>query len=190
MTPFTAAHPQIVPKRTSAAGVNGFGFGGPEFGRLGRLQSLSIGRFTLPDLVADFTTQTQGAFAVPFVAANVGGSVWKRFTLTLNYYGQTMVLTPNASFGDPDAYERAGLFLLNRGGRYVVLNVRPGTPAAQAGIADGDTIVSIDGKPASSMSLQAVRQLFYGVPGTQLHLRVASKAGMQRDVTLTLRDFV
>ncbi len=190
MGPFIAAHPQIVPARVTAVGVTGFGFGGPALGKLGRLQTLTIGNFTLPNVVADFTTQTKGAFAVPFVAGNVGGNIWKRFTLTLDYYNQTMALTPNASFNEPDSYERAGLFLLNRNGSYLVADVRPGTPAAQAGIVAGDTIVGVDGRPASSMSLQGLRELFYRAPGTVLHLRVQGKNGATRDVALTLRDFI
>ncbi len=190
MGPFIAAHPRVVPQKTSAIGVSGFGFGGPALGKLGRLQSLGIGTFALPDIVADFTTQEKGAFAQPFVAANVGGNVWRRFTLTLDYGKRTMALTPNADFSTPDSYERAGMFLLNQGGKYVVLDARPGTPAAQAGIVPGDTIDTIDGKAASSMSLQAVRQLFFGAPGTALHLGLTAKDGTRRTVTLTLRDYV
>lgn len=190
MGPFMAAHPQVVPKTLTAAGVNGFGFGGPALGRLGRLGSLAFASYTLPGVVADFTTQEKGAFAVPFVAANVGGGIWKRFALTLDYGKQTMALVANAAFDRRDEYERAGVFLLNRGGKYLVLDVRPGTPAAQAGIVKGDTIETIDGKPASDMSLQALRELFFGQPGTVVHLGLAGKDGTQRNVTLTLQDFV
>ncbi|HEY1655527.1 MAG TPA: aspartyl protease family protein, partial [Candidatus Tumulicola sp.] len=190
MGPFMAAHPQVVPKTLTAAGVTGFGFGGPSFGKLGRIGSVSFGSFTLPQVVGDFTTQEKGAFAVPFVAANVGGGIWKRFALTLDYGKQTMALVANDSLNKPDVYERAGLFLLNRGGKYVVLDARPGTPAAQAGIVKGDVIATIDGKAASSMTLQAVRELFFGQPGTVLHLGLIGKDGTQRTVALTLQDFV
>lgn len=189
-TPFLAAHPSVIPATLTAVGVNGFGFGGPEFGKLGRIASLQFAGFTLHDVVGDFTIQQKGAFAAPFVAANVGGNLWRRFTLTLDYGNQTMTLRPDAAFDQPDVHERAGLFLLNRGGKYVVLDARPGTPAAQAGIVRGDTIVTIDGKPADGMTLQAVRNLFYGAPGTTIRMGVAGKDGTVRNVVLTLRDFV
>ena len=190
MTPFIAAHPQVVPTTLSAVGVNGFGFGGPSMGRLGRIRTVGFGTFTLHNVVGDFTAQKKGAFAMPFIAGNVGGNILRRFALTLDYGKQTMALTPNGSFDQPDVYERAGLFLLNRGGKYVVLEARAGTPAAQAGIAKGDTIDSIDGKPASTMTLQAVRQLFFGAPGTMLQIGLVAKDGTKRTVALTLRDFV
>lgn len=190
MAPFMAAHPQVVPKTLTADGVNGFGFGGPSFGKLGRIGSVSIGSFTLPQVVGDFTSQRKGAFAVPFVAANVGGGIWKRFAVTLDYGKHTMALVANESLDKRDVYERAGLFLLNRGGKYVVLDARPGTAAARAGIVKGDVIATIDGKAASSMSLQAVRELFFGQPGSVLQIGVVGKDGAQRTVSLTLQDFV
>lgn len=189
-SPFLADHPQVVPATLSGIGVNGYGFGGPSFGKLGRLQDVAFGGFTLHNVVGDFTSQTKGALAEPFVAANVGGNLWRRFTLTLDYGKQTMTLTPNAAFDQPDSYERAGLFLLNKAGTYVVLDARPGTPAAAAGIVKGDTIVSVDGKPASGMTLQQVRELFYGVPGTVIRLTVSGPTGTQRDAVVTLRDYI
>jgi hypothetical protein len=190
MSPFMAAHPQVIPQNTSAVGINGFGFGGPAMGKLGRLQSYGMGKYTLQDVVADFTTQEKGALAAPAVAANVGGGIWKRFALTLDYYKQTMALTPNSAYDTPDTYERAGLFLLNRGGKYIVIDSRPGTAAAKAGIVKGDTITTIDGKPASSMSLQAVRQLFFQAPGTIIHMGLTAKDGTERTVNLVLTNFV
>jgi hypothetical protein len=190
MGPFIAANPQVVPATMSAVGVNGFGFGGPALGKLGRIRSVSFGGFTLSNVVGDFTTQQKGALAEPFVAANVGGNIWRRFTLTLDYGKQTMALTPNAAFEQTDVYERAGLFLLNRGGKFVVLDSRPGTPAARAGILRGDSIVTIDGKPVAGMSLQSVREMMYGAAGTTIRLGVMSKDGATRNVVVTLQDFV
>ncbi len=174
----------------SQLGVTGFGFGGAAFGKLGRLQSVTIGTFTLPGIVADFTAQREGALAAPFLGANVGGNLLKKFSLRLDYANQTMALTPNASLNDPDVYERAGLFLVNKSGKYVVLDARPGTASAQAGIAEGDTIDSIDGKPTSSMSLEAVRGLFLAAPGTTYQVGLTTKDGKQKQVALTLQDFI
>ncbi len=188
--PFIASHPQIVPQTMSQVGVNGFGFGGAALGKLGRLQSLTIGTFTLPGVVADFTAQQQGALAAPFVGANVGGNILKKFSMRLDYANQTMALTANASLNDPDVYERAGLFLVNKAGKYVVLDVRPGTASARAGIAKGDTIDSIDGKPASSMSLEALRGLFFAAPGTTYQIGLTTKDGTQKQVALTLQNFI
>jgi hypothetical protein len=186
--PFVAAHPQVVPPAHSAVGVNGFGVGGAAMGFLGRLTSLQIGHFDLQGLLADYSTQKQGFFASPFLAANVGGGVWKRFTVTFDYVRETMALAPNADVAVHETYERAGLFLIAAGNKIVVYDARPGTPAADAGIVKGDTIVAIDGKPATS--LQQARDAMSEPAGTVLRLQLAAKDGTTRTVTLTLRDWV
>jgi len=188
--PVLSDHPAVVPPNASAPGVTGFGFGGAAYGRLGRLQSLAFGKFTLHDVIGDYTVQAKGAFAMPFVAGNVGGGIWKRFALTLDYDKLTMALVPDAAYSEPDSYERAGVFLISSGGKYVIFDVRANTPAAGAGLVKGDTIDSIDGQPASSMSLDAVRAALMRPAGTLVKLGVAAKDGTNREVDLTLADFV
>jgi hypothetical protein len=186
-TPFVEAHPSVVPARLTALGVNGFGVGGLTPGRLGRVQTLSFGGLTLRDLVGDYTTQTEGGLAVPFIGANVGGAVWKRFTMTLDYHRLIMTLTPNADFDMRDHWDRSGVFLVNKGA-LTIIDVRPGTPAANAGLAKGDVIVSVNG--ASGPSLRQVRELFSAEPGTVEHLVVKRKDGTMHRIDLTLKDYV
>ncbi|MBV8499825.1 MAG: aspartyl protease family protein [Candidatus Eremiobacteraeota bacterium] len=190
MTPFLAAHPQIVPKSTTAVGINGFGLGGPALGKLGRVREVGIDDLTLTNLVADYSTQTAGALTAPFVAANVGGNLLRRFAVTFDYGNGTMTLVPNSSFDEADAYERSGLFLIRHGASIVVADARPGTPAANAGIAKGDAIASVNGTPVAQMPLYAIRQLLMQAPGTTVTLGIANKDGSQRTVTLTLKDYV
>jgi len=190
MAPFMAAHPQVVPSTLTASGVNGFGFGGPAMGKLGRVQSIGIDDLQVTNVVGDFTTQTAGALAAAFVGANVGGNLLRRFTVTFDYYNGTMTLVPNAAFSEPDAYERSGLFLIRRAGSVTVIDSRPGTPAAAAGITKGDTIVSVNGAPASGMELAEIRSALAQSAGTKVTLVVAAKDGTQRTVTLTLADYV
>lgn len=188
--PFVAAHPQVTPPTLTAKTVTGFGFGGPAFGRLGRLRSVGIGPFVVPQVVADFSSQTQGAFAMPFVAANVGGNLLKRFDLVLDYGASRMMLTPNALFRQPDFYERAGLFIVNREGAKVVYDVRPDSPAAAAGIVKGDVIATLNGTEAASRSLDDVRNAFLAKPGTIVRLGLTAPDGAAKSVRIRLADGV
>jgi hypothetical protein len=190
MAPFAASHPQIVPASLTGEGIDGFGVGGPAMGKLGRVRSVGIDDLQLNNLVGDFSTQTEGAFAAPFVAANIGGNLLRRFTVTFDYDNGTMTLVPNAAFNEPDSYERSGLFLIKHGGRIVVADSRPGTPAAAAGIVKGDVIDSIDGAPASTMLLGDIRARLAQPAGTVVTLQLSAKDGTQRTVKLTLRDYV
>lgn len=186
-TPFLEAHPSVVPTKVTEPGVNGFGVGGPTHGRLGRLQTLSFGGLTLHDLVGDYPAQGEGGSDLPFFGANVGGGVWKRFTMTLDYHGRTMTLTPNGDILVRDEWDRSGLYLINKGG-ITVIDVRPGTPAATAGLKKGDVIVSLSG--SSNPSLLEVRGVFRAAPGTVVHLVIKSKDGSTHNVDLTLADYV
>lgn len=189
LSPFLAAHPSIVPPNATAVGADGFGIGGPALGRLART-TLQIGPYTFPDTITDLSAQTRGAFADPYTAGNVGAGVWKRFALTLDYGRQTMTLVPDAGFAERDTYDRSGLFLITRGGKIIVADVRPGTPAARAGIASGDVLTTVDGTDVATYGLVGMRDLLRGAPGTSLTLGVAAPDGATRTATVTLHDYV
>ncbi len=186
-TPFLEAHPSVVPTKVTEPGVDGFGVGGPAPGRLGRVQAFTFGGLTLHDLVGDYPAQGGGASDLPFLGANVGGGVLKRFTMTLDYHGRTMTLTPNADISVRDQWDRSGLYLINKDG-ITVIDVRPGTPAAAAGLKKGDVIVSLSG--SSNPSLLGVRGAFLAAPGTVVHLVIKSKDGSTHNVDLTLANYV
>jgi Aspartyl protease/PDZ domain len=186
-TPFIKAHPSVIPAKLSAPGVNGFGVGGRHIGRLGRLKALAFGGFTLHYVVGDYTDQSKGGFAMPFIGANVGGGIWKRFTMTLDYCKLMMALTPNSSFGLRDHWDRSGVFLLDNGA-ITIVDVRPGTPAARVGLTKGDVIISVNG--SSRFSLEDIRQIFLGPVGSVVHLTINRKDGTTRKVDLVLEDFV
>ena len=85
---------------------------------------------------------------------------------------------------------KIGLFIIAPAGQLTALDVRAGTAAARAGLVRGDRLISIKGKPASSINLVQIRNLFRSPSGTAVHLAVRNKAGAERTVTLTLRDYV
>jgi hypothetical protein len=188
-SPFLAAHPSIVPPNAAAIGENGFGIGGAALGRLGRT-TLQVGSFTIPDVITDLSTQTRGAFADPFIAGNVGAGTWKRFAVTFDYAKQTMTLAPNANYGARETYDRSGTFLIVRDGKIVVADVRPGTAAADAGLAKGDVLTAVDDKDPAGMGLAAIRTLFRGPAGTVITLAFTAKDGSAKTAALRLRDYV
>ncbi|HEX8827059.1 MAG TPA: aspartyl protease family protein, partial [Xanthobacteraceae bacterium] len=161
-TPFLAAHPQIAALAKTAPGVVGFGVGGPSYARLGRVPILQLGPFDVKNTVADFAVQTKGAFADPFNPANIGGAIWRRFTVTFDYAHQQLLLAKDASFDEPLAYDRSGIFLIDAKGAYTVISVMPGTPAATSGLTKGDVILAVNGAPASNDSLAGLRTLLSG----------------------------
>jgi C-terminal processing protease CtpA/Prc len=71
-------------------------------------------------------------------------------------------------------------------GRFVVHDVIPESPAANAGIEPGDSLLEIAGRNAESLQLEQLRALLRAGPGTTYLLRF-QRAGQVR---LTLRRLV
>ena len=71
--------------------------------------------------------------------------------------GTVKVVTPVS-----DAPGTLGMLVEERGGALAVINVQSGGPAANAGIEVGDTIVSIDGRAVSELSLRVAKRMFVG----------------------------
>lgn len=186
---FLGNHAAIAALARTPPTVTGFGVGGPSYSRLGRIPSLQIGPYSVANSVAMFSTQTQGALADPYNPANIGGAIWRRFDLTFDYAHDRLLLAKNARFDAPFGYDRSGLFIIDTDGAYTVLSVLDGSPAAHAGIRKGDAIAAVNGVPASSESLAALREQLSAPSGTVVRLGLRG-AQTTRDVTLTLADYV
>jgi C-terminal processing protease CtpA/Prc len=53
-----------------------------------------------------------------------------------------------------------------------IVKIEPGSPADQAGLSTGDTVLAVDGKPTSRTPGELVRQRSFGKRGDTLHLTV------------------
>jgi len=188
--PFLAAHPAIAALAKTAPGVTGFGVGGPAIARLGRIPEVQIGPYQISNTIAGFAAQKKGAFADPYDPVNVGAGTLRRFIVTFDYAHQQLLLAKGADYDAPASYDRSGIFLIVANGAYTVLSVFPGSPAAAGGLAKGDVILAINGAQVSTDSLAAVRALLSQNAGTVVHLHVRGAQGAERDVTLTLADYV
>lgn len=71
----------------------------------------------------------------------------------------------------PDPGGRIGLAIASRkDGAFIIQRVLPGSPAAEAGIAPGDRIVAVDGKPVGLLTLAQTVAELRGAPGAALDL--------------------
>jgi carboxyl-terminal processing protease len=65
-------------------------------------------------------------------------------------------------------------------GSVLVVGVKPGGPAAAAGVVVGDRILAVDGRPVGEISAD-FQKAIRGLPGTSLTLRVRAADGAERD---------
>jgi hypothetical protein len=65
------------------------------------------------------------------------------------------------------------ILVVSKDGRHFTISgILANSPAAQAGIIDGDEIISIDDQPVTGLNLDKVSERIRGKPGTSVHLRL------------------
>ena len=187
-SPFVREHTLVEKYHAAPDAVIGWGVGGPSRGRPARLGMLKLGDLEIPGIAGDLYTGDKGSFANPDLAGNLGGGVFKRFTVAFDYANKRLYFKPNAGYGKPDAFDRSGFFLLADQDALVVADVAADSAAAKAGFAPDDRIVAIDGAPADRKSLVAWRAKLRDLPvGTKLKVE-RMHGGTKETVELVLMD--
>jgi C-terminal processing protease CtpA/Prc len=110
-----------------------------------------------------------------------------RYVVTLDFPGKAVYLKEGQRYGEADRDDMSGIWLVDRGGRKVVVDVFPGSPAQEAGIRTGDAILGIDGHNADNMSLFELRDLLKR-EATSI-AAVISRKGRAIELTVRLRDY-
>jgi len=189
--PFVADHHLAEKYQPKFQGVSGWGLGGPVRSYMVRSQSLKIGQFELHGLIARLSLNKSGATATNSKAGLIGPDVLKRFTFICDYARHRLIFEKNSDFGRRDSYDRAGIWLAQKGDAFEVFDVIPGGPADQAGLKVGDQVLAVEGKDTSQMVLTDLREHWKTAdPGTAVKLQVQDAAGAKREVKLVLRDLV
>ncbi len=173
---------------TLIEGPTGFGIGGAVQGKVGRLPEFRIGAHALEAPVAHFTIDTKGALAYPDMAGVIGAKVLSRFLVIVDYPGARLILEPNETMGDPFDYDAFGAHFVKRDGNIEIYAVLPGTPAAECALAEGDRLVTIDGRSAAEMGLEAIEEWFL-VPDRTCALEV-ERDGETRTIQVLTRKLL
>jgi len=128
-----------------------------------------------------------GAFGSAEVSGNLGNALFRRFVLYLDYARQEVIFERGEDFDTFVPFDRSGLQIWwGEPGVVEVLHAAAGGPAADAGLADGDVITSINGIPAEYFAgLSAIRELLRAEPGTQYDIEV-HRDGHEQHFTIEL----
>lgn len=140
----------------------GFGVGGATWADMGRATSFSIGGVVLTHPTVFLYGDSAGVFSTNNLRdGNIGGDILRRFTVSLDYRRREMIFEPNADVSEPFELDMTGLALVPIPGESMaqVIHVVPSSTAANAGLLVGDTVVAVNGHPASADELDATAVL-------------------------------
>ncbi len=150
-SPFAAAQDLAGQSPSTITGITGFGIGGVSRGVVGRVRAISLGGITIENPVVTFSSDTTGVLASPAFAGIIGADILSRFRVVIDYGRSCLGLERNRRFGEPVEYDMSGIRFLTEGerlDRFKVYFLFPGSPAAEAGLAEGDEVTAVDGRPA------------------------------------------
>ena len=184
--PFVEANELVAKYGAKLEAISGSGAGGHVRALFARATTLELGDITVQKPVTSLSLQSRGALADPDLAGNIGFGVLRQFNITFDYANNVVYLEKNANYGQPDVYDRAGLWIERGDKGYEVVDIVADGPAAVAGIKAGDLIVGVNGKPWTSLSLSAVRSELKAAPGRKVRLKM--DGGPERVVTT--RDLI
>ena len=154
------------------AEVNGDGamgsgnFGNMDRARMVRLKEMSMGPLRIGKVVA--TSQSGQTYAL------IGYGLLSNFTITIDYPAGRMLLVPSEGGRRMDNLFSTGMAIgRDYGGKTILYGLWKPSPAGSAGLAPGDEITVVDGRPASSYTLTGLQKLLFddAIPDIRLSIK-------------------
>lgn len=164
-------------RRGSSASL---GVEGVAISELGRLESLRVGDVILHDV--PFAVPPVWRFAAPMI---MGLPLLMRFRCRLAFGRARMQLVRANGSNRPFVRDASGLSVIHAGDHLHVIHVAKNSPAAKAGLREGDNIIAIDDEQVGPGSAPSHRNLGKRPPGTRYALSMLAKD----DVELVLENY-
>lgn len=191
---FTNTHPLIKPSDKAIPANIGMGLGGYLEGFVGRTSSLDLLNFPQTDILTYYQTVDTAQDLTYLNQRNglIGNALLDRFQLVIDYQAATLWLKPTKQLRKAFVYDRSGLNMIASGvalNYFSVLNVLPGSPAAEADIHAGDRIIRIGWLSAGFRTLAELQALLQQKPGKRVKV-VVKRDGKILRKELVLRDLI
>ena len=165
--------------------VSGTGADGYTHSLLARATALKLGSVAIDRPIAALSTQAVSGASTD-ITGSVGFGILRQFNITFDYANGMLYFEKNANFGQPDVFDRSGMWIERSVSGFEIIETIKDGPAAKAGLAPGNIIVAIDGKPWSTLPLATVRQELKAAPGTKVKVTL----GTGQEKIIALRDLI
>ena len=162
------------------------GLGGETKQILSRAAMIQLGGLTIHQPTISLSRDAEGALASPDFDGVIGSELLRRFKVIFDPVRRQLILEPNAHFTEPYEHNMSGIGLRAEGENFRTIKIHriiEDSPAAEAGLREGDVITAISGQPVSS--LDELYQMFKQ-EGREYDLSVM-RGGERLQVRLKLR---
>jgi predicted aspartyl protease len=160
--PFVEKHKLVeaIPKTVEGRSV---GVGGDEKSLLGRVKSAQLGQLLIENPTVALLQDKEGKGAGEGYDGIIGGEIFRRFKVIIDYSRKQMILEPNKSLSEPYEVGMSGIIFESDEKDCTALkigSVSENSAAAAAGLQPGDIITAIDGTPTSKISSEQLEKVF------------------------------
>lgn len=172
--------PRILIPDRNISSIIGRGIAGPMYGKIGRVKSLSLGKYTVDNVITNFPdaeTYVDSLKVSPLVFRNgaMGGEVLSRFDIVFDFSAEKLYIKKNRNFNKKFYYNLSGLTVKVTGehmDQFEISDVRKRSPSYDVGIQAGDFIMRINGLPAVHYDLDQINKLFNSNPGRRISMEI------------------
>lgn len=187
--------PRIGVPENHVDNIIGRGLGGLITGKTARIESLELGNYVIPKVLANFP-DSNSYFSDTIKYARIdrngtlGGEILSRFTVIFNFPQEKMYLKKNSEFKKNFYFNLSGLQLKAKGSSlnvFEITDVRENSAAANAGALEGDLLVSINGISVREFRLSEINGMLNAKPGKRVRLEV-QRNGEKKIIDFRLED--
>lgn len=108
------------------------------------IKEIRIGPYRFRNVPVFIFDDTFNLTSYPYLSGIIGNDILRRFNLILNYAKKEFYLMANSHYGDGFDYAYSGIELYMIDGHIILGDVAKGSPAALAGLKEGDIVVGIN----------------------------------------------
>lgn len=143
------------------------------------LPRVQLGDVLLKDQAVRAQQQSDaGVFSSEDFGGILGSDVLQQFGITFDLKNNRIFLRPDTLYQrDPYRYVTIGIQIAKNGqGGFAIMSVWKDSPAARAGLQQGDVLKAVDGKPVDSFTAQQVSSMLHAKEDTEIRLTVERDA--------------
>jgi hypothetical protein len=167
-----------VPDNTVSSTI-GRGLGGEIIGKVGRIQSLSLGTYTIENPIANFPDPNSYIDTLKmssiFRNGSIGGEMLSRFNVIFNFPKEELYVKKNAYFKKKFHYNLSGIIVKAKGSRlnvFEIQEVREKSASDICGLLPGDVILKLNGLETKDLSLNLINGILNSKPGKRIRLDI------------------